>query len=153
MRRNTDRFSLPAAVLLLLASAGCTSMGFGFDDPVAEMSVVGDLSTECVSGQIFYFGTARNTGDVTLRDVVAYVDAYNAGGGLIGRYEGPVSKSANVEVIKDENDEVIDEIVTFDDIFEVDETGVFAIQSTAACGSAAREEVHFDFTAPYAEGL
>ena len=151
MKRNAGRFLLPAAVLLLLASAGCTSMGFGFDDPVGEMSLVGDLESRCSGGGTFYFGNARNTGDLTLRDVVAYVDVYNGAGGFIGRYEGPVSKSADVEQIKDEEGEVLDEIVTFDDIFEVQEMGVFSIQAGVACGSAAREEVLFSFTAPYAE--
>jgi hypothetical protein len=151
MKRNQGRF-LPLAVgLLLLAAAGCTSMGFGFDDPVGEMSLVGELNADCVSGRIFYWGNTRNTGDVTLRDVVAYVDAYNGAGGFIGRYQGPVSKSANVEEIRDEEDEVIDEIVTFDDVFEVEEKGIFNIQSGVACGSAAREEVSFSFTAPYTE--
>lgn len=153
MKRNAGRFRLLAAIVLLLASAGCTLMGFGFDDPVGEMSLVGDLDATCSGGMIFYFGNARNTGDVTLRDVVAYVDAYNGAGGFIGRYQGPVSKSANVEEILDEEGEVLDEIVTFEDIFEVQEMGVFGIQSAAACGSAAREEVSFSFTSPYGEEL
>jgi hypothetical protein len=152
MKRSTSRFFLLAATLLVLVSAGCTSMGGGFDDPVGEMSLVGDLRSSCVRGAIFYFGQARNTGDLTLRDVRAYIDVYNGAGGFIGRYEGFVSKSAEVEEITDEDGEVIGEpIVTFDDIFEVGEMGVFNIQSTVGCGSAAREEVSFGFTAPYTE--
>jgi hypothetical protein len=151
MKKNPVKFLPLAACLLLMACAGCTAMGFGFDDPVGEMSLVGDLELTCVSGRIFYFGNARNTGDVTLRDVVAQVNVFNGAGGFVGRFAGPVSKSANVEEILDEEGEVIDEIVTFDDVFDVEEMGVFNIESSVGCGGSAREEVNFTFTAPYTE--
>jgi len=152
MKKNHVLFlPLAAGLLLLIACAGCTSMGFGFDDPVGEMSLVGELTLSCVSGRIFYFGNARNTGDVTLRDVIAQIDVFDGGGGFAGRFEGPVAKSADVEEIRDEEGETIDEIVTYDDIFLVQEMGVFSIQSSVGCGSSSREEVHFTFTAPYTE--
>ena len=150
VRLVKGKFLLPV-LLLLAAAAGCTAYGVGFDDPKGEVSLVGDAFEGCTAGRAFFFGAARNTGQLEVRNVEAVVDVYS-GGALIGRFRGPVSRTVEtVEGIDEEGLPI--EIVIVDDTLEVDQKGTFHVNTSVGCGASSRSEYSFDFTVATFEDL
>jgi hypothetical protein len=131
-------------VLAVALLAGCTYNGKGFDDPKGEVSVVGDPFDGCTAGRAYFFGQARNTGDLKLANITAFADLFDGGGSFLGRFEAPVS--GGVETITIEGEELVTEIDIIIDTLEVDQLGSFDVKTTVGCGRAARVDYTFTFT-------
>jgi len=131
-------------LLAIVVLAGCTFNGDGFDDPKGEVSVVGEPFEGCTAGRAYFFGNARNTGDLELANITAFADIFDGGGGFLGRFEAPVS--GGVETITVEGEEVDTEIDVIIDTLEVDQRGTFNVKTTVGCGRAARVDYTFTFT-------
>lgn len=138
------KVSLGLLLFLAAALAGCTSMGYGFDDPAGEVSVVGDPFESCEAGRIFLFGKARNTGDLEVRNLTAIADLFGGDGAFLGRFQAPVSAGVETVVGEIDGEPISVDIVI--DTLDVEESGTFTIRTTVGCGSAARAEYSFTFT-------
>lgn len=139
------------AALATVALAGCTNNGRGFDDPKGEMSVVGKPYEGCTAGRTYFFGNARNTGDLELANITAFADIFDGGGNFLGRFEAPVSGGA--ETITIEGEELTTEIDIIIDSLAVDELGTFNVKTSVGCGRAAQVEYTFTFTTTTFEGF
>lgn len=139
-----DIRTLGIALLAAVALAGCTYGGRGFDDPIGEMSVVGEPYEGCTAGRTFLFGSARNTGDLELGNIAAVADVFDGGGSFLGRFEAPVSAGAETITLEGEEEQVEIDIII--DSLAVNESGSFNIKTTVGCGRAARVEYSFTFT-------
>lgn len=139
--------ALFTAFIILGMSLGCTSIWGGFDDPEGEVSLSGELYQSNDQGSIYYFGAARNTGDVDVQNVKVHIDVFDASGAFLGRFTGPVSTSVEVvtPLVEDEEEEG-EEIIIINDSLEVDEQGNFGVDTAVGFGRGAREEVTFSFT-------
>lgn len=140
---------------LLLAAAVCLAPGctlfddympgtpFTPDQPVKELSVVGEVNVDrssgsrtCPDGRAVFWGIVRNTGDVDVDGVSIVVDAYDAAGNRLGSFTGSVF-NGTVE----EEDLFSDTAGTN---LEVDQSGSFSVCSTLGFGSVARAEGRAD---------
>lgn len=131
----------------MVLMAGCTSIWGGFDDPEGEVSLSGKLYQANEEGSTFYFGAARNTGDVGVQNVKVHIDVFDGSGAFLGRFTGPVSTSVEVVTpLVDGEDEEGEEIIVINDSLEVDEQGSFGLDTAVGFGRGAREEVTFSFT-------
>ena len=142
---------LSAACVLSLSLTGCTSIFGGFDDPVGEVSLLGQLRRTNEGGRLFYYGAARNTGDVEVQNVRAVIDSYDAAGAFLGRSVAPVVVSVQTETFGEE--EETETIIIINDTLEVEQKGDFQVLTTIAFGQALRSEVTFTFTAAEFEDI
>ena len=123
-------------------------MGFDFNDPEGEVSLVGTVSTLCSGGLTLYFGTARNTGDTEVQNVKAEVAAFDSSSALLGRFRGSVVRKLETEI--DSSSGVTTNIIN--DTLETEETGTFSIQTGVGCGDASSTTVSFIFSVSLIEG-
>jgi hypothetical protein len=144
---------LSAACVLFLSLTGCASIFGGFDDPVGEVSLLGQLRRTNEGGRLFYYGAARNTGDAEVQNVKAVIDSYDAAGAFLGRSVTPVVVSVQEETIGDEGEEEVVTIIIINDSLEVDEKGDFQVLTTIPFGQAARADVTFTFTSAEFEDI
>jgi hypothetical protein len=126
------------------AGAACTFDGVGFDDPAGEVSVVGEPFEGCEGGRSFFFGRARNTGDVELSNVTALADFFDGGGAFLGRFESPVSSGVESLTFEEGGEPVEVDVIV--DSLELDQVGTFEILTTLPCGRVDRAEYSFTFT-------
>ncbi len=145
------RCLVPFLLAGLLAVGGCTSIWGGFDDPEGELSLVGEPFEGCTGGRAYFFGTARNTGQLEVRNSTAIVDVFGGGGSFLGRFQAPVA--AGVESAEGVVDGEIVSVDVVNTTLPVDETGTFNIQTGVGCGAAARTEYSFTFTVAVFEDL
>lgn len=145
---------LRRAGTLLLAVAVCVAPGctlfddytsgtpFTPDQPVKELSVVGEINIDrssgsrtCPAGRALFWGTVRNTGDVAVDGVSIIVDAYDAADNRLGSFSGTVY---NGEVEEGEF------VSTAGTTLDVDESGTFSVCSTLGFSSVARADGRAD---------
>lgn len=146
-----------AAVLLgVVCAASCTALDddpwdkyiagtpFTFDDPQGAVTLLGELQDDpspggehtCPAGTTFYWGEARNTGDVDVEGVKAVIEVFDAGGRSLGQfrgnvYLGEVTTTGTLE--------------TSSTNLAVDESGSFLVCTSVPWGGAARAEFSAEF--------
>lgn len=144
------------ARILLLAAAVCAAPGctlfddytsgtpFTPDQPVKELSVVGEVNIDrssgsrtCPDGRALFWGTVRNTGQIDVDSVSIIVDAYDAAGVQLGSFSGTVY-NGTVET----GEGIASD--TAGTNLEVDQSGSFSVCSTLGFGSVARAEGRAD---------
>jgi len=142
---------LSAVCVLSLSLTGCASIFGGFDDPVGEVSLLGQLRRTNEGGRLFYYGAARNTGDVEVQNVRAVIDSYDAAGAFLGRSVTPVVVSVQEETVGEE--EETETIIIINNTLEVDQKGDFQVLTSIPFGRAARDDVTFTFTSAEFEDI
>lgn len=130
--------------IVLVALCGllpaCTvSQQFEFEEPKAEVTLDGALQSGSSDGQTYYWGKARNTGDLDVQDVVFVIEVYGAGGEYLGRFSGIVSRGL-------EGDIPANDLKAGESGPSSGECGDFTIFTTVPWGAAARTEYHAEFT-------
>ncbi len=100
-------------------------------------TVASPSGSTCAAGTTFYWGTARNTGDVFLYDVLAVVDVLGPGGELLGRFSGGVfNGESGTDAFGNENP---------DTSLEIDQRGHFTVCTAVPWGVAGGAEVRFEY--------
>jgi hypothetical protein len=143
---------LLSAVVL---AAGCTALDdylpgtpFTPDQPEGEITVVGVINNDrveensdgCSVGGTLFWGTARNTGDLSADDVYIVIDAFGPTGALLGSYRTSVF---NGEVVL-ADPEVPGSTDIASTSLDVDQSGTFNVCTPLPYGSVTRTEGRAD---------
>ena len=122
---------------LCLVVAGCSANGLTFPEPEGELTVVGGIQMASASGITVFYGTVINTGDVEVEDIFISIQAFSAGGALLGTFRDVVSRWTTETGV--------------DNMLDVNESGSFIVPSNLPFGAVGRTEHFFDFTIPLLE--
>ncbi len=145
---STLALGLTLLTLLAMAVCACDIAGLYFDDPAPDL-VVELIERIPASGGTYYYGTVRNSGDITAENIYIIITPRDAGGASLGTYRTPVSVGYEPEVVDSAG--TVTTAATVLNILEPGETGGFNVVVPVALGSIASEEISFDFTLPVEE--
>lgn len=152
-------------IAVLSLAPGCTYFDryenfpgtpFTPDQPEAVVTVVGEIgigavekaSEGCIPGGTLFWGSARNTGDQDVNDVMIHIEAFNGAGVPLGTFSGSVF-NGTVDIDDTDPD---NPIVRAHTSLDVDQAGTFSVCSPLPAGSVTRAEYRTSFViAPVAE--